>query len=107
MPKLWLTFLLAGAVTATHAQVTTSSSVDANASALTAQTAVDPADAAAREILGRRNCLAETGSHIIRKDQCINAAGRGYGRTAIERTSNPGNTAETLRQLDPAIQIRP
>ena len=107
MPKLWLTFLLTAAVTATHAQSTTPSSVDANTSVLTAQSAADPADAAAKEILGRRNCLAETGSHIIRKDTCVNATGRGYGRTAIERTSNPGNTAETLRQLDPAIQIRP
>ena len=107
MSKFWLTFLLAAAVTTTQAQSNAPAAAAADTNTLTAQNAADPADAAAKEILGRRNCLAETGSHIVRKDQCVNATGRGYGRTAIDRTSNPGNTAETLRQLDPAIQIRP
>jgi hypothetical protein len=103
MHKLWLAFFMAAAVSAAYAQDTVSPSADADKSAVMAQ---GTANSEAREILGRRNCLAETGSHIIRKDACIIGPGRGYGRTAIDRTSTLGNTAEALEQLDPAIQIR-
>ena len=109
MHKLTLALFLAAAASATYAQnpvqSTAQPAVDAEKSDLIAQSSAAPD--AAKEILGRRNCLAETGSHIVRKDNCINATGRGYGRTAIDRTSTVGNTAEALRQLDPAIQIRP
>ena len=103
MHKLWLALFLVAAVTGTRAQDTAPPSADVDKSAATAQST---ANSEAREILGRRNCLAETGSHIVRKDACIIGPGRGYGRTAIDRTSTLGNTAEALEQLDPAIQIR-
>ena len=104
MPKLWLGFFLVAAVSTTHAQNTVQMGVDAEKSALAAPSTAN--SDVAKEVLGRRNCLAETGSHIVRKDACINATGRGYGRTAIDRTSTLGNTAEALEQLDPAVQIR-
>jgi hypothetical protein len=104
MHKLSLAFFLAAAVTAAYAQNTVPASTDADKSTVTAQSTVN--SDATKELLGRRNCLAETGSHIVRKDGCVNAAGRGYGRTAIDHTSTLGNTAEALEQLDTAVQIR-
>jgi len=105
MAKFPLALVLAATVTVAYGQSTAQPSAEntAEKSALTAQSTASPD--AANEILGRRNCLAETGSHIIRKDSCV-AIGRGYGRTAIERTSTLSNTGSALEQLDPAIQIR-
>jgi hypothetical protein len=108
MAKLPLALFLAATVTVAYGQNAAQPAPDADKSApdksaLTAQSTAN-ADTAS-EILGRRNCLAETGSHIIRKDHCA-AIGRGYGRTAIDRTSTLGNTGSALEQLDPAVQIR-
>jgi hypothetical protein len=73
-------------------------------SALTAQ--ASPEAARVKALLGERNCLRETGSRIVRKDGCVNATGRSYGQTAIERTGtyDPGLA---LERLDPAIRITP
>jgi hypothetical protein len=103
MAKLPLALLLAATVTVAYGQNTAQPAADADKGALTAQSTASPDTAS--EILGRRNCLAETGSIIIRKDHCA-AIGRGYGRTAIDRTSTLGNTGSALEQLDPAVQIR-
>ena len=106
MPKLSLALFLAATVTVAYGQNTAQPSADVDKSALTAQSAQGATSPdTATEILGRLNCLAETGSHIIRKDSCA-AIGRGYGRTAIDRTSTLGNTGSALEQLDPAVQIR-
>jgi hypothetical protein len=103
-----LALFLAATVTVAYGQNTAQPSADADRSAsdksaLATQSAASPDTAT--EILGRRNCLAETGSHIIRKDSCA-GIGRGYGRTAIDRTTTLSNTGSALEQLDPAVQIR-
>jgi hypothetical protein len=108
MSKLPLALFLAATVTVAYGQNTAQPSADVDKSApdksaLSAQGAASPDTAT--EILGRRNCLAETGSHIIRKDSCA-AIGRGYGRTAIDRTTTLSNTGSALEQLDTAVQIR-
>ena len=111
MAKLPLALLLAATVPVAYGQNTAQPSADvdksaADKSALTAQSAQGATSPdTATEILGRRNCLAETGSHIIRKDSCA-AIGRGYGRTAIDRTTTLSNTGSALEQLDTAVQIR-
>jgi len=54
-----------------------------------------------------RNCLRETGSHIVNKGNkktCINANGKSFSRADIERTGTT-DLADALRRLDPAITV--
>jgi len=76
----------------------------ADQSALTTRTGTEAERAKA--LLGERNCVRETGSHIVRKDSCVNATGRSYGQTAIERTGTY-STGVALERLDPAVRVTP
>ena len=58
-----------------------------------------------KTLLGERNCVRETGSHIVRKGTCVNATGQSYGQTAIERTGT-FNTGVALDRLTPSIQVQ-
>jgi nucleoid-associated protein YgaU len=81
---------------------TATASADPNA--LTAQPATEGAKV--KSLLGERNCVQETGSHIVRKGTCVNATGQAYGQTAIERTGTY-NTGVALERLSPSIQVQP
>jgi hypothetical protein len=83
---------------------TASPAAPADQSALTTQAGSEAAKV--KSILGDRNCVRETGSHIVRKDTCVNATGQSYGETAIDRTGtyDPG---VALERLSPQIQVRP
>ena len=61
--------------------------------------------ATVKNLLGERNCIQETGSHIVRKGTCVNTTGQAYGQTAIERTGTY-NTGVALERLSPAIQVQ-
>jgi hypothetical protein len=71
-------------------------------------TVISGADAQVQD----RNCLRETGSHIVRSDKdkakgksaCINATGRSYTKEDIDRTGTT-DLADALRHLDPAVHI--
>jgi hypothetical protein len=78
-----------------------------NASDQSALTSQSVSGQNAAKVLGPRNCLRETGSHIVRKDKdtCVNATGQAYGETAIERTGTY-DTGEALEKLSPAVQVR-
>jgi hypothetical protein len=56
--------------------------------------------------LADRNCLHETGSHLVNKGKkaCINAIGVSYSRADIERTGSM-DLADALRHLDPGITV--
>ncbi len=96
---LFLTTIAAGAC----AQFPTSTVSDADKSKLT--TATVEAARTSGEILVSRNCVAETGTHIVRKGACVNAPGRSYDSTDIERTGSL-NIGEGLIRLEPSINIR-
>jgi len=72
-------------------------------SALTTQAA--PGGGQVKTLLGERNCVQETGSHIVRKDKCVNATGQAYGQTAINRTGTY-DAGVALERLSPAIQVQ-
>jgi hypothetical protein len=104
MYNLRLVLLLAAVATGAYAQTAPPAASDNGKNDLTTQTAADAR--AEKAPLTDRNCLVDTGTHIVRKGTCVNATGRSYDRTAIKGTSMV-NTAGTLEQLDPAISIRP
>jgi hypothetical protein len=53
-----------------------------------------------------RNCLRETGSHIVSKNKksCIDANGSSYSREDIDRTGTT-DLADALRRLDPSVRV--
>ena len=75
----------------------------ADQNALTTQGGSEAAQV--KGLLGERNCVQETGSHIVRKGACVNATGQSYGQTAIERTGTY-NTGVALERLSPSIQVQ-
>lgn len=102
MTKLWMTLLLATLTACAGAQ--SAPAPDAGKDNLTTASAAD--SRAVKAALSARNCMAATGTHIIRKDACVNAAGRSYDRSDIERTGTL-NTGEALERLDPSVNTRP
>ena len=60
-----------------------------------------------KDLLTSRNCVRDTGSHIVRKgkDNCINTTGRSYDKTNIDQTGAT-DTGKALLQLDPSITLR-
>lgn len=115
VPPLLLASLLAGTFAVSAQAVTTTAvAVHAGAQAQPAGDAVaDPA--ATPEV--DRDCLRQTGSRIIARDnvprsararndrlsqRCVAASGRVYSREDIERTGEV-DIADALRKLDPAI----
>ena len=54
-----------------------------------------------------RNCLRETGSHIVsrHKKSCVSASGSSYSREDIDRTGTT-DLADALRHLDTSVNIR-
>lgn len=55
-----------------------------------------------------RNCLRETGSHIVKKDEkaCVDSAnGQSYTREDLDRTGT-NDVADALRHLDPSVTVR-
>jgi hypothetical protein len=105
MKNLSLTLPLAMFAAGAFAQATapaapnTESYTPAAASAIEARTTKD--------LLTSRNCVRDTGSHIVRKgtDTCINTTGRSYDKANIDQTGATG-TGKALLQLDPSINLR-
>lgn len=78
--------------------------------------ASDAGQAADRRLRSDRNCLRETGSRIVARDnarvaagkapargaRCVSAHGRSYGRDDLDRTGGM-DVADALRRLDPSI----
>ena len=56
-----------------------------------------------------RNCLRETGSHIVSKDKdkktCASTNGRAYTREDIDRTGTT-DLGDALRHLDTSVRIQ-
>lgn len=116
---LVLASLLATAAFAASAQTaTTSVDVDAGAQAQTASDTTTDArfDPNAKPQIDR-NCLHQTGSRIVARDntprsarersnkpgqRCVAANGRVYSRADLDRTGEV-DIADALRKLDPAI----
>jgi hypothetical protein len=113
MRKILFALCVTAMVPLAYGQWTTPGSTDATkepaaaaAGEKNALTTAPNADATnAKQLLGERNCLRETGSNIVRKDKCVVATGQAYGGTAIERTGTY-DTGTALDRLSPAVNVR-
>lgn len=99
MKQLLLTALLVGAMPAVFAQTGTSEPVTASNNARNDE---------AGEPLSDRNCLRETGSRIVARQnakgqkRCTGMPGHAYTREDLDRTGQI-NTADALRTLDASV----
>jgi len=103
MDKLPFALLLATVAVGACAQSTTPGDSDADKSHLTTGTVGDARTF--KGLLSSRNCVVGTGTHIVRKDACANAAGRSYDVADIEQTGTM-DTGKALERLDPSITTR-
>lgn len=103
MNKLGLALFLATIAAGASAQLPIPGGPDEDKAKLTAGSVEDIGTVKAP--LSGRNCVTATGTHLVRKGACVNAPGRSYDRTDIERTG-ARNTGAALVQLETAINLR-
>ena len=103
MNKIGLVLFLATIAAGASAQLPTPGVSNEDKTTLTAGTFEDLRTVKAP--LSGRNCVTATGTHLVRKGACVNAPGRSYDRTDIERTG-ARNTGAALVQLETAINLR-